>query len=202
EIRGAGTLLGESQSGHLEAVGYDLYCKMLSMAIKNLREDKEEDLLDTFETEIKINMDAFIPPQYISSESQKLEMYKKIAAIGSKEDYMDMQDELVDRYGDIPQPVMDLLMVAYIKARAHACYVEELSAGEEKIIFKIIPKAPANGNGLMPLLDAFGGRLAYDRALPGFIYKERGKLRMDASEQVVAINEVLAKLKEHLFPES
>jgi len=201
EIRGAGTLLGASQSGHLEAVGYDLYCKMLSMAIKNLREEKDEDLLDTFETEIRINMDAYIPPEYISSESQKLEMYKKIAAIGSKEDYMDMQDEFIDRYGEIPQPVMDLLMVAYMKARAHACYVEELTASEDKIMFKIISKAPANGNGLMPLLDAFGGRLTYDRQLPGFYYKERGRLKMEASEQVVAINEVLAKLKDHLFPD-
>ena len=94
EIRGAGNLLGEAQSGHMEAVGYDLYCKMLNDAVRHLK--GETDVSEEFETEIDINVNAYIPNTYIKSEYQKLDMYKRIAAIENIEEYSEMQEELID----------------------------------------------------------------------------------------------------------
>lgn len=124
EIRGAGSLLGESQSGHMEAVGYDLYCKMLGDAI---REEKGETLEPDFETLMDLDISAYIPATYIQNETEKLEMYKRIAAIANEDDFEELADELMDRYGELPKPAINLLQIALLKAQAHAasiCSVE------------------------------------------------------------------------------
>ena len=97
ELRGAGNLLGAEQHGHMNAVGYDLYCKMLSEAVK---EAKGIHTMEDFETTIDLNMDAFIPDSYISNEYQKLDIYKRIAGIETQQDYDDMLEELLDRFGE------------------------------------------------------------------------------------------------------
>ena len=101
EIRGAGNLLGAEQHGHMEAVGYDLYCKMLNEAVKQLKGEMEEE--ETFTTTMDLNVDAFIPASYIPNEYQKLDVYKRIAAIENREEMEDMTEELIDRFGDIPK---------------------------------------------------------------------------------------------------
>ncbi|MDO5409554.1 MAG: transcription-repair coupling factor [Lachnospiraceae bacterium] len=200
EIRGAGTLLGASQSGHLEAVGYDLYCKMLNVAIKNLKEDKVEDLLQTFDTQLDISLNAYIPPSYISSENQKLEMYKKIASIENKNDYMDMQDELIDRFGEMPTAVENLLMVAFMKAKAHENYIVELLAKPEKITIKMLAKAPVQSDKVLPFMQAYGGRLRFvNGETPGFSYQEKKGALMTPQEQIIVINELLDRMKKELF---
>ena len=95
ELRGAGNLLGAQQHGHMNAVGYDLYCKMLNEAVK---EAKGIHTMEDFETAIDLNMDAFIPDTYISNEFQKLDIYKRIAVIENQADYDDMLEELLDRF--------------------------------------------------------------------------------------------------------
>ena len=100
ELRGAGNLLGAEQHGHMEAVGYDLYCKLLGMAVQELKGEKVSS--DAFETTIDLQVDAFIPDSYIRNEAQKMSVYKKIAAVETEEDLTDMQDELIDRFGDLP----------------------------------------------------------------------------------------------------
>jgi transcription-repair coupling factor (superfamily II helicase) len=200
EIRGAGTLLGASQSGHMEAVGYDLYCKMLNMAIKNLKEDKEEDLLQTFDTQMEIAINAFIPPSYIGNENQKLEMYKKIASIENKNDYMDMQDELIDRFGEMPESVQNLLMVAWMKARAHENYIVELIAKPEQITIKMLAKAPVKSDKVIPFMQNYGGRLRFvNGENPGFVYKEMRNALISPQEQIIVINEILERMKKELF---
>src|SRR5699024_11194628 len=97
EIRGAGNLLGAEQHGHMQAVGYDLYCKMLDEAVKEAKGIKQQ---EDFETAIDLELNAFIPPKYIPNEYQKLDVYKRIAAIESQEEYEDMQEELMDRFGE------------------------------------------------------------------------------------------------------
>lgn len=97
EIRGAGNLLGAEQSGHMESVGYDLYCKMLAEAVQ---EAKGIAPAEAFETTIDLNVSAYIPDSYISNESLKLDTYKRIAAIENKEEYEDMTEELTDRFGN------------------------------------------------------------------------------------------------------
>ncbi|MDD6797302.1 MAG: transcription-repair coupling factor [Clostridia bacterium] len=126
EIRGAGNVLGEAQHGHMAAVGYDLYCKMLNEAVCRLKgEYKGED----FETVVDLNVDAFIPATYIRSESQKLDLYKRIAAIETREEQMDMQDELIDRFGDLPHSATNLLTIALIKSVAHKADIRKIKGG-------------------------------------------------------------------------
>ena len=119
EIRGAGNLLGEQQHGHMEAVGYDLYCKMLNEAVKTAKGEVVE---ESFETSIDIELDAYIPNGYIANEYQKLDIYKRIAAIENEEEKDEMLDELIDRFGEPPRPVQNLLLVAQLKAEACLLY--------------------------------------------------------------------------------
>ena len=97
----------------MEAVGYDLYCKLLNEAVLALKGQKED---EGFETVVDCDIDAYIPASYIKNEYQKLDIYKRISGIENQEEYMDMQDELIDRFGDIPKPVENLLLIAQIKA--------------------------------------------------------------------------------------
>ncbi len=113
EIRGAGNILGERQHGHMTEVGYDLYVKMLDMAIKNLQGQKVEQKVDT---EIDLNISAYIPENYIDDEVTKIEIYKKIASIENKDDLYEIEEEVEDRFSNIPEPVRNLMYIAYIKA--------------------------------------------------------------------------------------
>ena len=125
QIRGAGNILGAKQSGHMEAVGYDLYVKMLNQAIRSMKGDYSDK--DIFETTVDMNVDAFIPNRYITNESEKLDIYKRIAEIDNEEEFLDMQDELIDRFGDLPESVNNLLQIALLKSEAHDAYITEFT---------------------------------------------------------------------------
>ena len=125
EIRGAGNLLGAEQHGHMEAVGYDMYCKMLNEAVKHLKGELSEE--DTFTTALDVNVDAYIPDSYIPNEYHKLDIYKRIAAIESEEEMDDMIEELIDRFGDIPKKSGAPSEVARLKNLAHQAYVTEVT---------------------------------------------------------------------------
>jgi transcription-repair coupling factor (superfamily II helicase) len=131
EIRGAGNLLGAQQSGHMEAVGYDLYCKMLNDAVRTMKGDTVEK--ETFDTTVDVDMDAFIPATYIKSEFQKLDVYKRIAEIEDEEEFLDMQEELLDRFGDIPSSVNNLLNIALIKSMCHGVYITSMIHKNDQI---------------------------------------------------------------------
>ncbi len=124
EIRGAGSVLGAEQSGHMETVGYELYCRMLESAIRTAK--GEEVIGADFETVIKLPINAYIPDTYIKNEAEKLDMYKRIAMIETEEDRLDAVDEMTDRYGEIPDAVWELLTVALLKAMCHKVYVTKL----------------------------------------------------------------------------
>jgi transcription-repair coupling factor (superfamily II helicase) len=133
EIRGTGNLLGREQHGHLEAIGYDLYIKLLEDTVKEL---KGEEVTETVDTSIEINISAFIPESYISDENQKIEIYKKIAYIGSQEDIYDIEEEIEDRFGDLPQVVRNLLDISYIKHLAGQCNIVSIAQKKNSIIVK------------------------------------------------------------------
>ena len=123
EIRGAGNVLGAEQSGHMEAVGYELYCKMLNQAVASL---KGEATIQDFETTIDLDVDGFIPASYIPDESEKLNIYKRISAIEDPEDMEYLLQELLDRFGPVPKVTENLMAVALMKARAHECMITEI----------------------------------------------------------------------------
>lgn len=130
EIRGAGNLLGEDQSGHMEAVGYDLYCKMLNDAIMQLR---GEQVKEEFTTSIELPVDAYIPSNYVKNEMVKLDLYKRISGIWTKEDYEDMLDEITDRFGEPPQAVMNLMTIAQVKAMAHEAFISSITYKNQQV---------------------------------------------------------------------
>lgn len=158
EIRGTGNLLGAEQSGHMEAVGYDLYCKMLNEAIEVLKGRKPK---DDFETKIDLTIDAFVPPSYIKNESLKMDIYKRIAGIESVEEYEDMQDELLDRFGDIPTQVENLLQAALLKASAHRVYVTEISGNKDRIKLSMWQSAKIDVERIPILIREYKGRLKF-----------------------------------------
>ena len=135
EIRGAGNMMGSSQHGHMAAIGYDLYCRMLEDTIKIIKGEIEK---EPIQTTVDIKVDAYISANFIEDEIQKIEVYKKIAAIDSLEDYMDIKEELEDRYSDIPDPVYNLMDIAYIKSRAKLLSIEEIKETPKEVKFKFV----------------------------------------------------------------
>ena len=173
ELRGAGNLLGAEQHGHMNAVGYDLYCKMLSEAVK---EAKGIHTMEDFETTIDLNIDAFIPDSYISNEYQKLDIYKRIAGIENQQDYDDMLEELLDRFGEMPKAVLNLLAIARIKALAHRAYVAEIKQMGADLKITLYEKARLDPAGIPGLLQKYRRGLQFKAEQePKFLFTPVGK---------------------------
>ena len=154
QIRGAGSLLGHSQHGHMEAVGYDLYVKMLGQAIARakgepIQRDKSECLVD-------LRVDAFIPEKYIADGPGRIEAYKRIAAIQTPEDAADVLDELIDRYGDPPPSVSDLVSVSLVRVQAAAVGVYEVTQKKDTLLLQV---ETLDVGMIRGLLIAFNGRV-------------------------------------------
>ena len=157
EIRGAGNVLGAEQHGHMEAVGYDLYCKMLSQAVKALKDGESQE--ESFETAVECDISAYIPASYIKNEYQKLDIYKRISAIETQEESMDMQDELMDRFGDIPASVDHLLRIAALKGQAHRAYVTEVLINRQEVRLTLYGRAKLKAEEFPRLLAEYKGQL-------------------------------------------
>lgn len=127
EIRGAGAVLGKTQHGHMAAVGYDLYCKMLNETVNHLK-GLEADY--DFETTVDMVVDAYIPASYIRSEYQKLDIYKRIAMIDKSDEVEDMLDELEDRYGKAEASTRNLIKIAFLKNKAHSIGITEIKGSK------------------------------------------------------------------------
>lgn len=171
EIRGTGNLLGAAQSGHMEDVGYDLYCKMLNDAINTLKGNKP---MDDFETKVDLTVDAFVPPSYIKNEALKMDIYKRIAGIETMEEYEDMQDELLDRFGDIPNQVENLLQIVLLKNAAHQAYVTEISGHKNRIKLTMWKDAEVDVERIPILVREYKGRLKFmPKDEPYFIFEPK-----------------------------
>lgn len=194
EIRGAGNLLGGEQHGHMEAVGYDLFCKMLNEAVKTIKGEISEDI---YETTMDIEVDAYIPPTYIPNEYQKLDIYKRIAAIESEEEMDDMLEELIDRYGDVPKKVQQLLHVALLKVMAHSAYIVSVEQKGESFKFLMYEKAKVNPLKIPPLLDAYNGDLVFTvDDNPYFTYEKKVKnSRNKKIDNIELVKNVLIDIK-------
>ena len=134
EIRGTGNILGSEQHGHITAVGYDMYCKLVEEAVQKL---KGEEIEEKVETRINLPIEAYLPDEYVPDSRQKVALYKKIAALETEVDRKELEEEMVDRYGKIPEPVEMLLEIADLKQISQQLGVDGIVAGEEivKITF-------------------------------------------------------------------
>lgn len=185
EIRGAGNILGSAQHGQMEAVGYDLYLRLLGDAI---REQKGEKPVENLECLVDIQIEAHIPEKYIPSLAQRIDIYKKIAAIRTEEDWSDTMDELCDRFGEPPRSVAGLLDVALIRSRAAALGIREIDQRVGSLLF------------YSDRIDR-GDLLALTKALPGRVLMNAGakpyltvKLQK-GQEPMAGIREVLTVLE-------
>lgn len=131
EIRGAGNVLGAQQHGHMEAVGYDMYLRLLGEAIRE--QQGEAPVRSSAECMVDINIGAHIPESYIANLSQRIDVYKKIAAIQNSDDAFDVTDELIDRFGEPPRAVQGLIDVALVRGRAAAQGIKEIAQREQGV---------------------------------------------------------------------
>ena len=180
EIRGAGNLLGAEQHGHMQSVGYDLYCKMLNEAVKDFKGTAREE--DKYETVLDLETDAYIPDFYIKNEAQKLEIYKRIASIENAEECEDMLEELADRFSDPPKAVMNLLEIAKLKAQAHGLYITEVSGNTGRLKLNMYEKAGIVVENIPKLIERYQGALKFQATgTPCFIYERKNNKNQEVS---------------------
>ena len=197
EIRGAGNLLGVKQHGHMQAVGYDLYCKMLNEAVKNL---KGISTIEDFGTTVDLDVDAFIPPSYIVNEIQKLDIYKRIAGLENQAECDDMKDELLDRFGEIPAAVQNLFRISMIRVQAHKLFITEVKGKNGEIRFTLKPDAKIRAQQIPELLKK-QEKLTFNYKMLCFLkrYKKSGMVEKDAQKLLNLTEELLEAMKEELL---
>lgn len=189
EIRGAGNLLGAKQHGHMQAVGYDLYCKMLNEAVKNL---KGISTAEDFNTSVDLDVDAFIPPAYIVNEIQKLDIYKRIAGIENQSECDDMKEELLDRFGETPVAVENLFRISMIRVNAHKLYITDIKGKNGEIQFTLKEDAKIYAERIPQFLEKHE-KLSFNYKMASFLlrYKKCGMVEKDA--------QILLELTENLL---
>ena len=193
ELRGAGNLLGAEQHGHMEAVGYDLYCKMLNESVKELKGELEPE--EEFGTAIDLDIDAFIPERYIRNEYQKLDIYKRIAGIENEEEYDDMLEELMDRFGEPPKAVQNLLAVANLKAMAHKVWLTEVTQKGDEIRFILFERAKVEPVKIESLVKNSKGRMKFVMGeKPYFSYSKPRKSGKDNEDILQTVREILVEM--------
>ena len=199
EIRGAGNLLGKQQHGHMAAVGYDLYCRMLGEAVRQL---KGEDAQESFNTAVELDVDAYIPPSYIMNEHQKLDIYKRVAGIETQAEYEDMKEELLDRFGEIPKSVDNLLRVAMIRMQAHRLYITEVKGKNENLKFTMKPDAGIKVEGIGELINNSTTGLRFSpKGTPYFDlrYKKGGMVERDEENLLMLTENALEEMERYLL---
>ena len=201
EIRGAGNLLGFKQSGHMEAVGYELYCKMLNEAVSKAK--GETVVNEEFETRIDLNIDAYMPPEYIINENEKLLMYRRIASIAGKVDYDEMFEELTDRFGVVPKEANYLMRLALLKSEAKNEYITLIRGSNGKIRIDLYPKAKVNPDKLIDFLGSYKDKIQFKNGTtPGFeiAYNMTGLAQKD-EEELLEVSERFVKDMRYIIEE-
>ena len=189
EIRGAGNLLGAEQHGHMQAVGYDLYCKMLDEAVKEAKGIRQK---EEFETTVDLELNAFIPPKYIPNEYQKLDVYKRIAGIESQEEYEDMLEELMDRFGEPPKAVENLLAIAALKALAHKVYITEIKQTGKDVKLTMFRHAKLNPSGFPEILNKYKNNLKMHLEEPPYFQASlKGRKPKETLDVLETLNHIL-----------
>ena len=164
----------------MQSVGYDLYCKMLNEAVKELKGTAKVE--DRYETVLDLETDAYIPNSYIKNEAQKLDIYKRIASLENAEECEDMLEELTDRFGDVPKAVENLLEIARLKAQAHGLYITEVSGNPNRLKLTMYEKANIVVTKIPKLIERYQGALKFQAAeAPYFLYEKKNNKKTETN---------------------
>ena len=194
EIRGAGNILGPEQHGHMDSVGYDMYCRLLKESVDEAQGIKTE---QKNEVSVDISIDAYLPEEYIRNHNQRIDMYKKIAAIESEDDKFEIEDELIDRFGDIPKPVQNIIEVAALKIPAKECGVYEINQRADAVLLTF-EADKIDAQLVMGLDRLYPKRIKlYSGEKPVIGYALRGQHK----EILNIVNNLLTQIKELQNPE-
>ena len=195
EIRGVGTLLGQRQHGHMQAVGYSLYCKMLNEAVLRMKGDSR-DGTDEFETVADLQIDAFIPDAYIRNEALKLDIYRRIAAVESEEERDDMLEELIDRFGEPPKSVLNLLEITGLRGKAHRLYIKEVQGRPDRIVFTMYERARINPAKIPQLIASMDGAMTFRKSEPPqFIYEMKNSRKKYSGNLLEVTGQILEDME-------
>lgn len=189
ELRGAGNLLGSQQSGHMESIGYELYVKYLEDAVKKIQ---GLEVNESIETEVDFNVDAYIPKKYIDDEILRVETYKKIAMISDDESYDDMLDELIDRFGEYPRAVSNLLSIAKMKGISKRLGIVKLQQLDPYLIIHFKNGEALTSEVVNELVMCYRNKIAFDASSEP---KLKFRLRESSQKEVLAgVEEIVNKL--------
>ena len=172
EIRGAGSLIGEIQSGHLEEVGYDTYTRLLDEVIKEEQGMKVEEDLDC---QIDLNVTSYIPEEYIPDQNQKIEIYQDIATSKTEEDISNVLDELIDRFGNPPKEIENLLEISRIKQLAKKKYITKIASKMNGVVFTY-DNSKFDNNSVSDLIKKYGTRIKFSSGIKPMITLKIDKL--------------------------
>lgn len=190
EIRGAGNLLGSQQHGHMTAVGYGLYCKLIEETVREMR---GEAVAREVDTTLDVRVDAYIPGDYIPGAGDRMDMYRRIAAVDSEEARRDAADEMIDRFGDPPGCVMRLMDVALLKHRAARAGVSQVRQTDGEWRFRFSESARIDPAALLAALSRWNGRAALLAGDPPSVRLRPGR---DESDPLAAAGALLAAIGE------
>ncbi len=193
EIRGAGDVLGPEQHGHLSAVGYDMYVKLLEQAVGEVQGLEEKPELDT-RMELQIN--AFLPEEYVSSELMRIEIYKRIAMIEDEAGRLDIEEELVDRFGDIPEPVVNLMRIAQLRAITRRLGISHFLIRQDGIHLRLNESHTPDPLALFSALKQTDPRLFFSaKKVPELVLRQEG---LTAESALPLATQVLGQLLQNV----
>lgn len=172
EIRGAGNLLGPEQHGHIAAVGFELYCRLLEEAMKERQGEKK---VEPPEPVIELAVDAYLPETYIKDSGQKVEIYKKIAALRSLEEVDALEEEMKDRFGPLPAPAGNLLETVRVKILAKHLGISTITMQRGDVVARLLPGVVWDAERVARLLVGFRGEVRYQPGRPPLIRWPRGQ---------------------------
>lgn len=190
EIRGAGNILGAEQSGHMSEIGYEMYLKLVDDAVRRAKGEPVPEVPEDIKVEIKTN--ANIPDSYISSETLKLQMYKKIASIETAEDERDVTDELIDRFGDVPDETINLIRISRIRSDAGKLGLSSITESAGRVIVGLGKESTLDPYGIAKVSERFGGRILFYGGAEPYIRLSAGE-----NEKLADLGELLDILVEY-----
>ncbi|MBQ4339629.1 MAG: transcription-repair coupling factor [Firmicutes bacterium] len=195
ELRGAGNILGTEQSGHMVTVGYELYCKLMEETMSVLKGERVPEELP--ETTLELDFNAYLPEKYIEDETQRIEIYQKIAEIHTDKDKMEIIDELIDRFGDIPKAVQNLILVGQIKSIAKEIGIEKVSEKSGEVILTFLAQNKLTAEMIMNMIQKVGGKARVNAGRKPFIKYKIGDNKRKA-EEILELVKALAVGKTEL----